>query len=481
MKIQQSSLLVLALALCLAAFLPLLFMDGMFMDGEMYTAVSHNLALGKGSPWMLYYTDDFHGLNTYHENPPLATWLLAAFFYAFGSSIFIERFYILLTFILLAILINKTWKAFLPSEASSWWLPLFLCISIPVAHWAYRHNMMENTMVLWVLLSILWIKKALDAPTIKWIWLIASALATWAAFMTKGPAGLFPLVAIFAFWLIWRNLSFQKMLLLSFIYATLVLGGIALLFLLPATKEFMENYFFYRTLQRINEIPVVTSRFWILGEWMGQIIIPMLIALFVTILFRKKVGLLQMANKKTFLFFIIIGAAGMLPLMLTKVQRSFYLLTSLPFFTMALAMLILPQIKFLEEQINLKFRRLLNGAGFTVLLITIALTVFLAGEPKRDVEMLTDVDAIGLYLGKDAKIGASKKANYEWSFKAYLMRKHQIQFVDVTKFPEAEYVVAKKDENFSDPQYCKLPLTMQIFELFERCTSQPPNTTSVLP
>jgi hypothetical protein len=92
------------LVLCSAAVLPLLFMDGMFMDGEMYSAVSHNLAIGKGTLWALYYTDDFLGHDSFTENPPLATWLLALCFKAFGSSIFIERFYILATLLAMALL-----------------------------------------------------------------------------------------------------------------------------------------------------------------------------------------------------------------------------------------------------------------------------------------------------------------------------------------------------------------------------------------
>jgi hypothetical protein len=444
-------------------------MDGMFMDGEMYTAVSHNLAIGKGTLWNLYYTDDFLGRNSFNENPPLATWLLAACFYVFGSSIFVERFYILAILLLAALFFRNMWRTFLPGEKSFWWLPFFLFISVPVVHWSYRHNMMENTMVLWVMLSIIWMKKALENQTVNWFWLLASALATWAAFMTKGMAGIFTSAGIFAFWLVWRKFTFLKMLYMSVAYVAIVVGGILVLFVFPESKEFMNSYLFIRTAERIHNAPIVASRFWIIGEWVAQFIVPIILSTVIAFLAREKVEKEKSTNRKELYFFLLIGSLGLFPLIFTKVQRSFYLLTSLPFFAFALSIVILPYFKYLENVISLKSAGLIRKISFVIMAATLIVTITLAGKPKRDIELLNDVETLANFLGKDALIQATFDANMDWALKAYLMRKHQIQFVYIHGNATNQFILAKNIDSFDSKDYCKAKVDLSNYVLFEKC------------
>jgi 4-amino-4-deoxy-L-arabinose transferase-like glycosyltransferase len=62
--------------------LPTLIQDGMFMDGELYTAVSHNLANGIGTFWFPSFS--YHNLagikDSFHEQPPLVFGIQALFF-----------------------------------------------------------------------------------------------------------------------------------------------------------------------------------------------------------------------------------------------------------------------------------------------------------------------------------------------------------------------------------------------------------------
>jgi hypothetical protein len=342
-------------------------------------------------------------------------------------------------------------------------------MSVPVAHWGYRHNMMENTMVLWIMLSIIWIKNALQKESVNWLWLLASAATTWAAFMTKGMSGLFPLAGVFAFWLVWRNFSFLKMLSISTVYFIAVAGGILILFAFPASQEFMNNYLFIRTLERINNTPVVASRLWIIGEWFAQVIVPIVICLAVALVSKNMIKNLKLTNRKTIYFFLLIGALGLFPLMLTKVQRSFYLLTSLPFFALALAIVILPYFKSIANRIQPKTNRFIRYISLSVLSAVLIATVLLAGKPKRDFETLKDVEAFANYLGDDILIQAAADANMDWTFKAYLMRKHQIQFVYMHENATNQFVVARKDEPFNQAHYCVVDIELANYVLFEKC------------
>ena len=179
-----------------ALLLPVLAMDGMFMDGMLYSAVAHNLANGYGSFWFPRFSEmNVAGLETFHEHPPLIFGLQAIWFEFFGSAFWVERTYSLLMAIITAGLIVLTWRSWMQdrSEKSLVWLPLLLWIIMPTVHWCYHNNMMETTMAVFTTAAVLFSVKARERMF--WPGHLLAGLMVFFAVMAKGIPGLFPIAA----------------------------------------------------------------------------------------------------------------------------------------------------------------------------------------------------------------------------------------------------------------------------------------------
>ena len=136
---------------------PSLLSDGMFLDGLLYAVISKNLANGIGDFWHLHLTKT---LSPIFEHPPLAFGLQSLFFKILGDSIFVEKLYSFLTYVVTGIIIVKIWKKLIVNNSNQTaWLPLLLWITIPLVFWAIPNNMLENTMMIFTSLSVLFIKK----------------------------------------------------------------------------------------------------------------------------------------------------------------------------------------------------------------------------------------------------------------------------------------------------------------------------------
>ena len=152
---------IIVFALLLGVSAPALFSDGMFMDGLIYATVAKNLANGIGTFWYLQFSETL--FPAFHEHPPLAIAMQSVLFRIFGDSIYIERFYSLFTFIITGFIIFFIWKQVSGKKNTSLaWLPLFFWISIPLTTWSCANNMLENTLMIFTSLSILFALKSLD-------------------------------------------------------------------------------------------------------------------------------------------------------------------------------------------------------------------------------------------------------------------------------------------------------------------------------
>ena len=87
---------------------PSLLSDGMFLDGLLYAVISKNLANGIGDFWHLHLTKTLSPI--FFEHPPLAFGLQSLFFKILGDSIFVEKLYSFLTYVVTGIIIVKIWK-----------------------------------------------------------------------------------------------------------------------------------------------------------------------------------------------------------------------------------------------------------------------------------------------------------------------------------------------------------------------------------
>ena len=90
------------------------------------------------------------------------------------------------------------------AAAAEVWLPLALWLA--VGHWAYRHNILENTLGVFTVLSIYASLRALTGRRSWSLWTLLAGVAMAAALLAKGPVGLFPLVTpVVAWWILYRK------------------------------------------------------------------------------------------------------------------------------------------------------------------------------------------------------------------------------------------------------------------------------------
>ena len=453
--------------------LPFLFRDGMFMDAILYTAVSKNLAHGIGTFWFPRFSYcGIGGVGTFHEHPPLVFAIQSLFFRIVGDSIYTERFYTALTCFLTCSLMNVLWRTTTTNNvrALGWW-PILLWIIIPVCFWSYQNNMQENTMTLFILLSvILFLQSTKSMP----IWRQAlfttiSAFFIVLAVLCKGIPGFFPLVMPFLFWLTTKQLGFKKMALQTVFYTAIVGISFGVLFLLPESSRSLNTYLIKRVLHRIAMDPTVSSRFYIVGRLLSELIPSLSLSLIIGGLFYWKRNFISsVAYRKTAFFFILLGVCGALPIMLTMVQKGFYFVPALPFFGLGLGLLTAESISKIIDKWDHKTSWLTGVVVSSVLILgVIGYTNLHKGEIWREKETMNDIYAFKNYIPENAIIGAVDTAWDDWTLETGMMRYNGVSLVyNADQFDF--FIAAKPLTRPVPPDFFLIPLATRKYDLYER-------------
>jgi 4-amino-4-deoxy-L-arabinose transferase-like glycosyltransferase len=447
MQTKQFPFWLIVCSLIILLTLPLLFGDGMFLDGLFYTVVSKNMANGLGSFWSLYYSEaGFSGLRGYHEDPPLVFGIQALFFRLLGNGMYTERIYVLVTLVVTVLLIVAVWRKAVDHsvESKSGWLPLLLWITTPLVFWSFSNNMLENTMGIFVLLSAWFYLRSLEKKSRQLLMLLLSGISIFLASFCKGIPGLFILAAPFLYWLCTRRISFARMWAHSVVLFSIVTVIYLVLLLFPAARESLSIYFFKRALYRIENNPIVNSHFWIVRR-LGPELTPSLIMIaFIYLLAVLKTKYrIEPERFRIALFFILIGLAGTAPLMLTKVQRGFYAVPAFPFLAIGFSLLVSqPVAAFTAKLSQTNWPKYLSTAGALILTTALTLTFLLTGKARRDEEMLNDIYAMGRHLKARSTIGVPSEKWNESTFGAYFMRYFEISMLEGNSY---RYYVAPTD------------------------------------
>jgi 4-amino-4-deoxy-L-arabinose transferase-like glycosyltransferase len=453
--------------------LPKLIQDGMFLDGMLYTCVSHNLSNGIGTFWFPQFSPSYHnaGSTFFQEHPPLVFGIQSLFFRLFGDSMYVERFYIFLTMCITAFSIHVLWntifKKYEELKKISW-LPILLWITIPSSSWSYSNNMMENTMGIFTLCAVIFIYKAVESEKKEFVALILSGIFVFLATMSKGVPGFFPISVPFIFWLIFRKKSLLKTILQTLLILAVPALLYFILFNLPQSHESLSFYLTKRLLGRINDNPTVVSRFYILKrlftELLPQIILTILIISF-TKLKKTKVSLFSSISLST--FFFSIGLAATVPLTLTLVQRGFYLVPSFPYFAIGFSILIAPVVLNFKEKVsnkplNFKIYQILS---IVIFIFAIGFSLTQKGKTVRDRDILHDVYAIGNTIPKKSAITVNQDIATTYVLECYFIRYYDISlYIDQPK----EYLMVKKTENPEiSTDFEKLNIETKIYDVYK--------------
>jgi len=453
---------------------PALVSDGMFMDGILYATVSKNLANGYGSFWFPKFSETWlvQGLNTFHEHPPLVFGIQSLFFRILGNSMYVERFYSFLTSCLMLLLILLNWSLIFRENENIkklGWMPILFWIITPECFWGARNNVMENTMGLFTLLASYFVLKALWTKSRVLLNMTIGGVFIFLSTFSKGAPGLFPLFTVFVYWLVHKDIPIMKVILYSMVLLMIPVIIYGLLILNDSARTSLSFYFFERLLNRVQTAPTVVNRFHVVRRLFEELL-PVIgvTGIVILILKQKEIKLLESKGQvKAALTFLIMGVMGSFPLLLTMVQKGFYLLPSFPFFALGFATCVAPGISRWMERVesNGIFYKIFSKITIVLLLGVIAYSVLQIGKYSRSRKMLHDVYAMGNIIEKPTTVTISQtQYTLNWYLQCYFMRYFNISMGYKEKYP---YLIVNKNEKLPYmTDYSKVDIITQEYDLY---------------
>jgi hypothetical protein len=473
------SFVLFTVAIALLLILPALLQHGMFMDGTQYAVVSRNFYEGQGTFWFPFLSSSWEkqGQHYFLEHPPLIYALQSLFFKICNGSFLSERLYCFTTSLFSAFFIVSIWKLIFDDGSkyrSLYWFPVLLWVITPSVFWSYTNNMHENTVSVFVLASFYFTLKAYRALSFNYIYIILGGIFIFLATLSKGIPGAFPLITFLIIKIALKDISWKRVIGNTlFLTAVPVLIYFLILFFNENARQSLNFYIHERLLYRINHNGEVDNRLSVLFWLLTDLIVPIGLILALAILFRIK-GALKFSGvsekhlRAYVLLFALIGLSGVVPLAFTHVQRAVYFVPALPFFAIAIALLLVDEMKTWIEQIDAKKIVCVTFAYSMILIVALVISYSIMnyGKTARDEDVLSDVRKIASVTGNNANIVTSKGIYYEWGFQFYLLRYNHITLK--TNWEYDQYILLSKEETFSDVNYEKVDLDLYRYALYQK-------------
>ena len=403
--------------------------EGMFFDGVTYASISRNMAEGQRSFWNPHYTQTLYP--EFRQHPPLALGIEAMAFKAFGDRLWVEKAYSVLTFLFSGLLIALIWKR--TTNNLHWaWLPLLFWLAMPLVSWSATNNLLENTMSIFVLLSVYLMIVSYQRNHKFWLLLVGVAL--FGAFLCKGFTGLFPLVFPILYCIFdqkrkWIQGPIDSLILLV---CLAVLAGIMFL-VFPPSLPYLKDYFQLQVIGGGLHETTVSSRFYIVFSLLLQLMIPFVIALTLVICKTRIKGNNKVfefpPDKAWFYIFLILGFLGVLPIMVSVKQRDFYMLAALPFFALACGHLSLSMVNTLMPKITLKVHKWMTLGTSFIVLLGLVLNIVHIEKYGRDEALIEEVKAQIAAADGKTLIEITPEEYTQWAKHAYFMRYGKISLI----------------------------------------------------
>ena len=404
--------------------------EGMFLDGVTYAGISRNMAEGHGTFWNPHYTQTL--FPEFRQHPPLALGMEALAFKVFGDHLWVEKFYSLLCFLISGLLITLIWKR-TTRDARRAWLPLLFWVAIPLVSWSALSNLLENTMSIFVLLSVYIMIIRYQRDEI--IWLFLAGLALLLAFLTKGFTGLFPLIFPFLYCIIGQKGNWKKGIVESILLLTtlgILTGAMFLIF--PVSMHYLHDYIIEQVIGGGLHQVTTNSRFFIVFQLLTQSILPLILLSVLFVLrkaLRMSAPLFEHAQDKTwFTVFLCLGLAGVLPIMVSVKQRDYYMLTALPFFALAFGHMALSMTNACLSKIKLAGHKWMTLCATFAILIGFAMNATKAGQYGRDEAFLVEMKKALVEIPENEVISVSSENIEQWLWHAYFMRYGKVSLDD---------------------------------------------------
>ncbi len=447
---------------------PAFLSEGMFMDGLMYATMSKNLANGMGTFWQPHFSEII--FPSFINHPPLAIGIESIFFRILGDIRIVEKLYSVFAILITAVLIVTIWKS-LGKKSPFGWLPLLFWIAMPSVTWAATNNMLENTMGTFICLSVLFYVRSLSSN--RFIFLLLSGIMLSLGFLTKGFVTFFPLSFPFFYWLFERKTKLWSVVADTLVIISTSLMVLFLLYLtVPQYRETLPGYLGV-TFDLVGGAATKSSRFFILYQLLMELLPVFGIILAVLAWSRfKKFDLYRMKpDLNAAAAFFCLGLSGVLPIMITRVQSGYYLLTSLPFFAISLSVLISTLVETIIIRINFQSTqyKIFKVTSMLLLVTGIALSAHFSGHVSRNKDMINDMKVISSELAEKSTINILPEMWTNWSLHTYYARYKNIS-LDPDLNNRHSFLLINKSlcSDTIARTYDRLQLNTREFDLFSR-------------
>jgi 4-amino-4-deoxy-L-arabinose transferase-like glycosyltransferase len=443
-KLLNNSGTLFAFSILLLILLPRVFQEGRFMDGMIYGSVARNLSEGQGNFWSLYFSSTL--LQPFHEHPPMAFGLESLVFSLLGDVYYAEGIYNLIVMLCSAVLIFKLFRQHSSSNPLAW-LAILLWITTERVFWCANENMLETTVSFFALLSVYFLKKSSAAagPT-KLLFIAISALGLICAFLSKGFVGLFPMSYFFFLWLVSKKQysfsTFLKDSILLLVFMSFF--SFTILWLWDAAYDSLKMYLQQQVFNSVRGHDRVGLRLpFIIGFF--QQTLPLIVLFVFAFLFKLKNKNLERRPTSAALFFLL-GLAAFLPLLVSPKLSFYYVVPSIPCFTIAVVLFSGDAIgDVFTNKTLLIVKKTAVVASLLIFVATLVLSTTNAGKAARDKDTITEVHALTEVIAPGAAIAVSSNLQEDWSLFAYMQRigKYSVLKGDTT----ATYFLAEQSES----------------------------------
>ncbi|PLW91994.1 MAG: hypothetical protein C0592_13070 [Marinilabiliales bacterium] len=282
--------------------------------------------------------------------------------------------------------------------------------------------MLENTMTLFILLSVFYYLRSRKGKT--FLYIIFSGLFLSAAVLTKGFVALY-IWAFPFFFLVFNKDKFSKILMQSFALVFYTSAPIALFYFFNEEAATNIIYYFRNQVQgSIENVETVNSRFAILWEFVQQALPILFIAAIGILGVKLKKHKISDKPEKISWVLLAITFSGILPIMISMKQRGFYIVSVYPLFALAIALIMLPYFKVQMAGIQKKryFRRWIQIISVISIIAAIFLSIISAHTIQKDKEKILIVAITSKLTSKGSTIQICPEMRQDWSLNAYFVR-----------------------------------------------------------
>src|SRR5262245_27117311 len=434
----RSALLFLALSVYCLLVLPRMLSHGMFLDGVAHASIARNLAESYGSFWRPYYTATVYPI--FYEQPPLGFWLQSWAYRLCGDTTYVEALWGFCVGALILLGLAGIWRCLSPQGVaiSGTWFPIVLFIILPMTSWAFSNNMLENTMTCFIVISVYFCMVSLKNPKVlsALSYGILSGVCIYFAVLVKGPIALFP-IAVPLISMISEGKKRLRIGVTTFILLTTLVLAFGLMFSMSTeSAQFLKRYWHQQVLASITgEREISAARFNVLKVVSRENLVPLLTAGMLTAaMYRLRQTTISAIHYRLFLYYLGIALAGSLPILISAKQKRWYVFPSLPFYSLAIAVVFNDVALSLERLIGENKRRCKYSTLFSAMILCIAIFLMFLEKNAlgRDKDFHSDFSEPSLMIAERNIISVYPKSlAMHWSLVANMQRKFKASLSEV--------------------------------------------------